>query len=148
MGCYCSDSISKIKINLLQLSSETRVRPFKLWMKKCYLDCKICVSWFIHKKKRSMVFLGGVVQLAFLVSSCYRSNIDRHTIRLQITHYPAAPFVGHLHFPDHVIFHGHVLNWIPEYDASTIVTWRRKKKNYSFSYRLKEVHKQRYLLPP
>ena len=61
---------------------------------KFYLDCKIYEAWFIHKKKWNMVFLGGVVQLAFLVSSFYRSNINGHAVRLHITHHSAAPLIG------------------------------------------------------
>ena len=73
---------------------------------KCYLDCKICVTQIVHEKKWSMVFLRGVIQLAFLVSSYNRSNIDGHTIRLHQTYYFAAPFVWHLWNFDRVIFHG------------------------------------------
>ena len=35
---------------------------------KCYLDCKICVTWFIHQQKWGMVFPRDVVQLAFVFS--------------------------------------------------------------------------------
>ena len=93
---------------------------------KFYLDCKIYVAWFIHKKKWSMVFLRGVVQLAFLVSSFYRSNINGYAIRLPITHHSAASLIGHFYTPDHTILHGHVLYSVPEYNASTIVTWERQ----------------------
>ena len=95
---------------------------------KCYLDCKICVTQIVHEKKWSMVFLRGVIQLAFLVSSCNRSNIDGHTIRLQITHYSATSFVGHLYTYDGVIFHGHVWYWVLEYDVSTVVVCGRQNK--------------------
>ena len=88
---------------------------------KSYLDCKICVTRIFHEKKWSMVFHRGVIQLAFLVSSCNRSNIDGHTIRLHITHYSATSFVGHLYTFDGVIFHGHVWYWVLEYDVSRIV---------------------------
>ena len=93
---------------------------------KFYLDCKIYVAWFIHKKKWSMVFLRGVVQLAFLVSSFYRSNINGYAIRLHITHHSAASLIGHFCTPDHTILHGRVLYSVPEYNASTIVTWERQ----------------------
>ena len=93
---------------------------------KFYLDCKIYVAWFIHKKKWSMVFLRGVVQLAFLVSSFYRSNINGYAIRLHITHHSAASLIGHFCTPDHTILHGHVLYSVPKYNASTIVTWERQ----------------------
>ena len=93
---------------------------------KFYLDCKIYVAWFIHKKKWSMVFLRGVVQLAFLVSSFYRSNINGYAIRLHITHHSAASLIGHFCTPDHTILYGHVLYSVPEYNASTIVTWERQ----------------------
>ena len=95
---------------------------------KCYLDCKICVTRIFHEKKWSMVFLCGVIQLAFLVSSCNRSNIDGHAIRLQITHYFATSFVGHLYTFDGVIFHGHVWYSVLEYDVSTIVVCGRQNK--------------------
>ena len=90
---------------------------------KFYLDCKIYEAWFIHKKKCSMVFLGGVVQLAFLVSSFYRSNINGYAIRLHITHDFAASHIGHFCTPDHTILHSHGLYWVPKYNFSTIVTW-------------------------
>ena len=61
---------------------------------KYYLDCKICVTRTFHEKKWSMVFHRGVIQLAFLVSSCNRSNIDGHTIGLHITHYLQLPSLG------------------------------------------------------
>ena len=93
---------------------------------KFYLDCKIYEAWFIHKKKWNMVFLGGVVQLAFLVSSFYRSNINGYAIRLHITHHSTASLIGHFCTPDHTILHGHVLYSVPEYNASTIVTWERQ----------------------
>ena len=99
---------------------------------KCYLDCKICVTRIVHEKKWSMVFLRGVIQLAFLVSSCNRSNIDGHTIRLHQTHYSAAPFVWHLCTFDRAIFHGHVRYWVLEFDESPIVVCGRQK-NKSFS---------------
>ena len=95
---------------------------------KFYLDCKIYEAWFIHKKKWNMVFLGGVVQLAFLVSSFYRSNINGHAIRLHITHHSAAPLIGHFCTPDHMILHGHVLYWVPKYNVSTIVTWGKQNE--------------------
>ena len=95
---------------------------------KCYLDCKICVTQIVHEKKWSMVFLRGVIQLAFLVSSCNRSNIDGHTIRLHQTHYFAAPFVWHLCTFDRVIFHGHVRYWVLEFDVSPIVACGRQNK--------------------
>ena len=75
-----------------------------------------------------MLFLRGVIQIAFLASSCNRSNIDGHTIRLHITHYSAAPFVWHLYTFDHVIFHGHVRYWVFEYDVSTVVVCGRQNK--------------------
>ena len=93
---------------------------------KFYLDCKIYVAWFIHKKKWSMVFLRGVVQLAFLVSSFYRPNINGYAIRLHITHHSAASHIGHFCTPDHTILHGHVLYSVPKYNASTIVAWERQ----------------------
>ena len=95
---------------------------------KCYLDCKICVTQIVHEKKWSMVFLRGVIQLAFLVSSYNRSNIDGHTIRLHQTHYFAAPFVWHLCNFDHMTFHGHVRYWVLEFDVSTIVVCGRQNK--------------------
>ena len=95
---------------------------------KCYLDCKICVTQIVHEKKWSMVFLRGVIQLAFLVSSCNRSNIDGHTIRLHQTHYFAAPFVWHLCTFDRVIFHGHVRCWVLKFDESPIVACGRQNK--------------------
>ena len=99
---------------------------------KCYLDCKICVTQIVHEKKWSMVFLRGVIQLAFLASSCNRSNIDGHTIRLHITHYSAAPFIWHLYTFDRVIFHGHVRYWVLEFDLSTIVVCGRQNKYISY----------------
>ena len=104
----------------------TALRLVKI--RKFYLDCKICEAWFIHKKKWSMVFLGGVVQLAFLVSSFYRSNINGHAVRLHITHHSAAPLIGHFCTPDHTILHGHVLYWVPKYNVSTIVTWGKQNE--------------------
>ena len=85
-----------------------------------------------------MVFLRGVIQLAFLVSSCNRSNIDGHTIRLHITHYSATSFVGHLYTYDGVIFHGHVWYWVLEYDVSIVVVCGRQT-NISFSFHSLEV---------
>ena len=85
-----------------------------------------------------MVFLCGVIQLAFLVSSCNRSNIDGHTIRLHITHYSATSFVGHLYAYDGVIFHGHVWYWVLEYDVSIVVVCGRQT-NISFSFHSLEV---------
>ena len=85
-----------------------------------------------------MVFLCGVIQLAFLVSSCNSSNIDGHTIRLQITHYSATSFVGHLYTYDGVIFHGHVRYWVLEYNVSTVVVCGRQT-NKSFSFHSLEV---------
>ena len=73
-----------------------------------------------------MVFLRGVVQLAFLVSSFYRSNINGYAIRLHITHHSAASLIGHFCTPDHTILHGHVLYSVPKYNASTIVAWERQ----------------------
>ena len=73
-----------------------------------------------------MVFLRGVVQLAFLVSSFYRSNINGYAIRLHITHHSAASLIEHFCTPDHTILHGHVLYSVPKYNASTIVTWERQ----------------------
>ena len=105
---------------------------------KCYLNCKICVTRIFYKKKWSMVFLCGVIQLAFLVSSCNRSNIDGHTIRLHITHYSATSFVGHLYTFDRVIFHGHVWYWVLEYDVSIVVVCGRQT-NISFSFHSLEV---------
>ena len=85
-----------------------------------------------------MVFLCGVIQLAFLVSSYNRSNIDGHTIRLHITHYSATSFVGHLYTFDGVIFHGHVWYWVLEYDVSIVVVCGRQT-NISFSFHSLEV---------
>ena len=94
---------------------------------KCYLDCKICVTQIFHEKKWT-IFLRGVIQLAFLVSSYNRSNIDGHTIRLHKTHYFAAPFVWHLCNFDRVTFHGHVRYWVLEFDVSTTVVWGKQNK--------------------
>ena len=105
---------------------------------KYYLDCKICVTRIFHEKKWSMVFHRGVIQLAFLVSSCNRSNIDGHTIGLHITHYSTTSFVGHVYTYDGVIFHGHVRYWVLEYDVSTTVVCGRQT-NISFSFHSFEV---------
>ena len=93
-------------------------------MRNFYHDCKIYEAW----KKQSMVFLGGVVQLAFLVSSFYRSNINGHAIRLHKTHNSAASLIGHFCTPDHTILHGHVSYWVPKYNVSTIVAWGKQNK--------------------
>ena len=105
---------------------------------KYYLDCKICVTRIFHEKKWSMVFHRGVIQLAFLVSSCNRSNIDGHTIGLHITHYSATSFVGHLYTFDGVISHGHVRYWALNMmfrQSSSVVG----KTNISFSFHSFEV---------
>ena len=87
---------------------------------KCNLD--------YSREEMEHVFLRGVIQLAFLVSSCNRSNIDGHTIRLHQTHYFAAPFVWHLCTFDRVIFHGHVRYWVLKFDVSPIVACGRQNR--------------------
>ena len=86
----------------------------------CNPDCS--------REKLGHGFPPCVIQLAFLVSSYNRSNIDGHTIRLHQTHYSAAPFVWHLCTFDRVTFHGHVRYWVLEFDVSTIVVCGRQNK--------------------
>ena len=76
-----------------------------------------------------LVFISGVIQLAFVVSSSCRSHINGHTVGLHITQHSAAPFIRYLLTSDHVTLHYLVWYRFLEHDDAIFVTCERHEGN-------------------
>ena len=95
-----------------------------------YLNAKIYVIPLRMQASANLVFLRGIIQLAFVFSTLQRSKINGHAVGLHKTQHSAAPLIRHLFLLDHVAPHFFVWYRFFKYNHAAFIICKGRKRNF------------------